>query len=73
MISTGTKRATEEGPLPDIAQYISYYLNMLLLPKDQAFTFINFLLLQLCYCFLITLCCTIISLFIVAPGRPSTK
>ena len=35
----GFKRATDEGSLPEIAQYSPYYLplNVLLLPKDQTF------------------------------------
>ena len=35
----GLKRATDEGSLPEIAQYSPYYLplNVLLLPKDQTF------------------------------------
>ena len=37
----GLKRATDEGSLPEIAQYSPYYLplNVLLLPKDQTFIF----------------------------------
>ena len=37
----GFKRATDEGSLPDIAQYSPSYppLNVLLLPKDQTFIF----------------------------------
>ena len=39
----GFKRATDEGSLPEIAQYSPYYLplNVLLLPKDQAFIFFS--------------------------------
>ena len=45
------KRATDEGSLPEIAQYSPYYLplNVLLLPKDQTFIF-YLLLLQLVLC-----------------------
>ena len=37
----GFKRATDEGSLPEIAQYSPYYLpfNVLLLPKDQTYIF----------------------------------
>ena len=37
----GFKRATDEGSLPEIAQYNPYYLplNVLLLPEDQTFIF----------------------------------
>ena len=37
----GLKRTTDEGSLPEIAQYSPYYLplNVLLLPKDQTFIF----------------------------------
>ena len=37
----GLKRATDEGSLPEIAQYSPYYLplNVLMLPKDQTFIF----------------------------------
>ena len=44
----GLKRATDEGSLPEIANYSPYYLplNVLLLPKDQTFIF-YLLLLQL--------------------------
>ena len=37
----GFKRATDEGSLPEVAQYSPYYLplNVLLLPKDQTFIF----------------------------------
>ena len=37
----GLKRATDEGSLPETAQYSPYYLslNVLLLPKDQTFIF----------------------------------
>ena len=37
----GLKRATDEGSLPEIAQYSPYYipLNVLLIPKDQTFIF----------------------------------
>ena len=37
----GFNRATDEGSLPEIAQYSPYYLplNVLLLPKDQTFIF----------------------------------
>ena len=47
----GLKRATDEGSLPEIAQYSPYYLplNVLLLPKDQTFLF-YLLLLQLVLC-----------------------
>ena len=47
----GLKRATDEGSLPEIAQYSPYYLslNVLLLPKDQTFIF-YLLLLQLVLC-----------------------
>ena len=41
----GLKRATDEGSLPEIAQYSPYYLplNVLLLPKDQTFIFYSLL------------------------------
>ena len=41
----GLKRATDEGSLPEIAQYSPYYLplNVLLLPKDQTFIFYSML------------------------------
>ena len=44
-------RQTDEGSLPEIAQYSPYYLslNVLLLPKDQTFIF-YLLLLQLVLC-----------------------
>ena len=37
----GLKRASDEGLLPEIAQYSPYHLplNVLLLPKDQTFLF----------------------------------
>ena len=39
----GFKRATDEGSLPEIAQYSPYYLplNVLLLPKDSFFFIIS--------------------------------
>ena len=47
----GLKRATDEGSLPEIAQYSPYYLplTVLLLPNDQTFMF-YLLLLQLVLC-----------------------
>ena len=38
---SGFKRATDEGSLPEIAQYSPFFLplNVLLLPKDQTFIF----------------------------------
>ena len=48
---TGLKRATDEGSLPEIAQYSPYYLplNVLLHKKDQTFL-LYLLLLQLVLC-----------------------
>ena len=39
---TGLKGATDEGSVPEIAQFSPYYipLNVLLLPKDQPFIFL---------------------------------
>ena len=49
----GLKRASDEGSLPEIAQYSPYYLNVLLLPRDQTFLF-YLLLLQLVLCHVFT-------------------
>ena len=47
----GFKRASDEGSLPEIAQYSPYYspLNVLRFPKDPIFIF-YLLLLQLALC-----------------------